>query len=67
MKLAGATPEHVAQRIVQVMHRRHPPLRVPATLDAYLFSGLRRFLPRRTYHWLLYRGLPRVSRWGNSD
>ena len=67
MKLAGATPEKVAERIVKTMHRRAPPLRVLATLDAYLFSGLRRFLPRRTYHWMLYRGLPHVRRWGNGD
>jgi short-subunit dehydrogenase len=67
MRLARATPEHVAQRIVEVMHQRRPPLRAPATLDAYLFSGLRRFLPRRSYHWLLYRALPRVSRWGREE
>jgi short-subunit dehydrogenase len=67
MKLARATPDHVARKIVKVMHQRHPPLRAPATLDAHLFSGLRRFLPRRTYHWLLYRALPRVSSWGRED
>ena len=67
MRLARATPEHVAQRIVEVMYQRRPPLRAPATLDAYLFSGLRRFLPRRSYHWLLYRALPRVSRWGREE
>ena len=67
MKLARATPDHVARKIVKVMHQRHPPLRAPATVDAYLFSGLRRFLPRRTYHWLLYRGLPNVRRWGGRE
>ena len=67
MELAQATPDHVARKIVKVMHQRRPPLRAPATLDAYLFSGLRRFMPRRTYHWLLYRALPRVSRWGRED
>ncbi|MBK7643744.1 MAG: SDR family NAD(P)-dependent oxidoreductase [Planctomycetes bacterium] len=64
MKLARATPDHVARKIVRVLHQRHPPLRAPATLDAYLFSGMRRFLPRRVYHWLLYRTLPNVTRWG---
>lgn len=64
MKLARATPDHVAKKIVKVMQRRNPPLRAPATFDAYLFSGLRRFLPRRAYHWMLYRGLPHVRRWG---
>ena len=67
MKLARATPDHVARKVLRVMHQAHPPLRAPATLDAYLFSGLRRFLPRRTYHWLLYRALPRVSRWGRAE
>ena len=65
MELAQATPDHVAKKIVKVMHQRRPPLRAPATVDAYLFSGLRRFLPRRTYHWLLYRALPHVGRWGD--
>jgi hypothetical protein len=67
MKFARATPDHVAQKIVKVMQQRNPPLRAPATVDAYLFSGLRRFLPRRTYHWMLYRALPRVGRWGREE
>lgn len=66
MKLSPATPESVARVVLKTMHRRRPPLRVPATLDASGFSLLRRILPRSTYHWLLYKMLPRVDTWGPS-
>jgi NAD(P)-dependent dehydrogenase (short-subunit alcohol dehydrogenase family) len=64
MRLARATPDSIAKRIVRVMHRRRPPLRIPVTLDARVFSFLRRWMPRGFYHWLLYRSLPGIKRWG---
>lgn len=64
MKSSGATPESVANVVLKTMRRKRPPLRVPATLDAFGFSVLRRILPRSTYHWLLYKMLPRVGTWG---
>ncbi|MEC7518340.1 MAG: SDR family NAD(P)-dependent oxidoreductase [Myxococcota bacterium] len=61
-----ATPEEkVARAVVRTMHRADPPLRVLATLDARLFDAMRRLLPRRLYHWLLYRSLPSISDWGS--
>jgi len=66
MKLSSATPESIARVVLRTMQRRRPPLRVPATLDALAFSWLRRVLPRRPYHWLLYRMLPHVDTWGPS-
>ncbi|HEU4407820.1 MAG TPA: SDR family NAD(P)-dependent oxidoreductase [Polyangiaceae bacterium] len=64
MRLAFATPDSIARRIVDIMHRRNPPLRSLVTFDAWLFAHLRRFLPRAFYHWLLYRCLPGVREWG---
>ncbi|MEL6343300.1 MAG: SDR family NAD(P)-dependent oxidoreductase [Myxococcota bacterium] len=64
MRMTWATPERVARTVLRTMRRRRPPLRVPGTLDARLFSWLRRLLPRRVYHWFLYINLPRVWRWG---
>jgi short-subunit dehydrogenase len=64
MRLARATPDSIARRIVRVLHRRHPPLRVPVTLDARMFAWLRRWLPRPIYHWVLYRSLPGIKTWG---
>ncbi len=65
MKHAFATPDKVARTIVKTIARKSPPLRVPATIDAWLFAMLRRFLPRRLYHAVLYRALPNVRHWGN--
>jgi NAD(P)-dependent dehydrogenase (short-subunit alcohol dehydrogenase family) len=64
MNWARATPESIAKRIVTVMHRRYPPLRVPVTFDARLFGWIRRWMPRPLYHWILYRALPGVRTWG---
>jgi hypothetical protein len=60
---AFATPESVAAKVVRAIQSKAPPLRIPATFDATLFSLLRRVLPRPIYHWLLYRSLPGVRRW----
>jgi NAD(P)-dependent dehydrogenase (short-subunit alcohol dehydrogenase family) len=67
MRLARATPDSIARRIVRVMHRRWPPLRVPVTADAQIFSWMRRWLPQPVYHWMLYRSLPGVRSWGALD
>jgi NAD(P)-dependent dehydrogenase (short-subunit alcohol dehydrogenase family) len=64
MHKARATPDSIAKRIIRTMHRRRPPLRVPVTIDAWIFGWLRRALPRPFYHWLLYRSLPGIRRWG---
>jgi len=66
MKSSRATPESVATVVLKTMRRKRPPLRVPATSDAFGFSVLRRILPRSTYHWLLYKMLPHVDTWGPS-
>jgi short-subunit dehydrogenase len=65
MQSSPATPESVARKVLRVIERAHPPLRVPATLDATLFTLLRRLLPRVVYHWVLYRMLPGIRKWGH--
>lgn len=64
MDRATATPKDVAKVVWKTMRRPNPPLRVAGTLDARIFALLRRWLPRRAYHALLYRGLPKVEEWG---
>ncbi len=64
MRLSPSTPEKVARTVLRTIESDRPALRVPATLDAHLFSMLRRLLPRGVYHWLLYRSLPNVEDWG---
>ncbi len=67
MRRARATPESVAKKILKTMRQPEPPLRVPATIDARLFSILRRILPRRIYHRLLYYCLPHIRQWGDGQ
>ena len=65
MQLSPATPEAVARTIERIIRSSNPPLRVPATPDAHIFDLMRRFFPRRLYHWILYRNLPRAHTWGS--
>ncbi len=64
MRLAPATPDRVARTVERVVVAPSPPLRVPATLDAWLFNLLRRVMPRQLYHRFLYCLLPGIRRWG---
>ncbi|MDB6039564.1 MAG: 3-oxoacyl-ACP reductase [Verrucomicrobiales bacterium] len=64
MKRSFATPESVARTIIRTIERNNPPLRVPATMDAILFRWMRRFLPQRAYHAILYAALPGIRNWG---
>jgi hypothetical protein len=64
MQLTFHSPADVAETICRVIESPNPPLRVPGTWDAHAFDLLRRFLPSRLYHRLLYAGLPRVWEWG---
>lgn len=67
MRRVPATPESVARKVCRVLKSSNPPLRRAATLDAWLFAWIRRLLPRRAYHWLLYRMLPNIRSWGPKD
>jgi len=63
MKKATCTPEKIARIIVKTMNKPSPRLRVSAGPDAMFFGWLRRVLPRKFYHWFLYKNLPHVSEW----
>lgn len=67
MKLSRSTPDDIAKIIVVTMLKKKAPLRVPATLDAYLFYYLRRWIPRRIYHPLLFLLLPGVHTWRDKE
>lgn len=62
MTRSPTRPQDIA-RLVARRIRRPGNLRVYATWDARAFNLLRRLLPQRLYHWLLYRGLPGVKDW----
>ncbi|MBL7544559.1 MAG: SDR family oxidoreductase [Bdellovibrionaceae bacterium] len=64
MGLSRATPESVASLVLHVIQTERPPLWVPASLDAEFFYYLRRLMPRRLLHPLLFKFLPGVKSWG---
>lgn len=64
MRLSPATPESVARTVMRTIRAKRPGLRVPATIDAHLFGFLRRILPRKLYHFVLYQSLPHIRDWG---
>ncbi len=59
-----SSPEKIAKKILKVINSKSPPLRVSGTSDARFFLLLRRLLPRFIYHYVLYKSLPRIQKWG---
>ena len=66
MKATFATNETIAKQIAKLLVTKNPPLRVNVTLDAKLFFWLRKILPPTMYHFILYKLLPNISKWGDS-
>jgi short-subunit dehydrogenase len=66
MSRSKTTPERVAKTIFRVIKTNNPPLRVPASMDAIVFYYLRRWIPSRLFHRLLFWLLPRSSHWGET-
>jgi short-subunit dehydrogenase len=59
-----STPETISDKIIQLIEKKSPPLWYSATLDASLFFWLRKILPRRVFHKIMFAMLPQVSHWG---
>ncbi len=65
MRKSFSTPEQIAQVVVKVIQTENPPLWIPATLDAWFFYYLRRWVPRRFLLPLLFRLLPNAKTWAS--
>ncbi len=61
---SGDTNEKIANKILQLITNKNPPLRVYVTLDSFIFYIFRKFCPERLYLFIIYRFLPNISRWG---
>jgi NAD(P)-dependent dehydrogenase (short-subunit alcohol dehydrogenase family) len=64
MAWSRSTPEKIAKKIYALMESRRPPLWKPATPDAILFGWLRKLLPKRVFHKIMFLMLPGSKRWG---
>jgi short-subunit dehydrogenase len=66
MSFSMTSPEKIARKIVALMDHPDPPLRQALTLDAIIFSLMKRFIPSRYFHKLLFHFLPGSMHWGKS-
>lgn len=64
MKLSLSDSGDIAKLVIKTIRTENPPLWIPATLDAYAFYYMRRFVPRRILLPLLFSLLPKARRWG---
>ncbi len=64
MGYSPTSPERIAKRILKLLKRRDPPLRVAVTIDAFIFGVVRRLIPSRFFHKLLFYFLPGSNTWG---
>jgi short-subunit dehydrogenase len=65
MKWAFATPEAIAHKIEKIMKSKNPPLRKRVTIDAVVFSILRKILPESIFHKVMFILLPGSRLWGH--
>ncbi len=61
-----ATNQTIASKIVKTITKADPPLRVFVTPDAWLFFWIRKLLPPRAYHFIIYILLPNIKKWGRN-
>ncbi|MBY0385019.1 SDR family oxidoreductase [bacterium] len=66
MNLSPSTPNGIAEKILKIINDKNPPLWISATPDADLFFWIRKILPRRLFHKLMYVFLPKSKEWGQS-
>jgi short-subunit dehydrogenase len=64
MRMTWAKPKNVAVKIINLLESKNPPLRVGLTADVFIFEVMRRFLPSRLFHWILFIMLPDSLKWG---
>jgi NAD(P)-dependent dehydrogenase (short-subunit alcohol dehydrogenase family) len=64
MDLSRTSPQSVARLTLKVIRTEHPPLWIPASVDAWMFYYLRRLVPRRWLMPMLFFFLPGARRWG---
>lgn len=64
MHVSFASPQKIANKIIHLMTKSSPPLRVTLTFDAIIFNLLKRLVPSNILNNLLYFMLPGSLKWG---
>lgn len=66
MLLSQRSPQDIAKKIIGLILKRNPRLFIPATPDALLFGCLKKIIPRRIFHLLMFWLLPNSKRWATN-
>lgn len=64
MRYSRATPESIAKKVLNLIESTNPSLWNPVTEDAYLFNMLRKSMPRKLFHKIMFYFLPGSKTWG---
>lgn len=64
MQLSLTNHATIAKKIIKLFTMRNPPLRLAVTPDVHVFKWLRRLLPARLFHTLIWWLLPGSQKWG---
>lgn len=64
MGKSHTTNDQIASKIVSLIKRKNPPLRVYVTFDAWFFFMLRKVCPPKLYFLIMYKFLPNIKLWG---
>lgn len=64
MNISRTNPDSIANKIINIIEAENPSLWNPVTEDAFLFALLRKSLPRKIFHELMFISLPGSRNWG---
>ena len=67
MSSSYSTNEKVADKIINSLTDKTPPLRLHVGIDSWLFFLFRKIFPTKLYHFTLYNSLPNIKKWGRGD
>ncbi len=67
MNWSRSTPERIADKILEVVEMKSPPLRLSVTPDAIMFRILRRLMPAEVFHRIMFWFLPGSKIWGQKQ
>lgn len=66
MSWSFSTPKSIAVQVEKILSQDSPPLRLRVTIDAKIFAWLRKILPAKLFHHLMFLFLPGTGRWGQT-
>ncbi|MBX7231463.1 MAG: SDR family oxidoreductase [Bdellovibrionales bacterium] len=64
MNFSFSKPTTIARKIIKILEKENPPLRLRVTFDAIIFGFLKKILPVNLFHKIMFSLLPGTKKWG---